>query len=330
LALGATTFVVAGGAVGLVSTSAAALPGEMLYPVKRVGERVNLLVHTDPRDDGRILLGHAETRLAEAAGLLSGEAAHLDTDGLVPQTLVDFADQATQGGQILLDSYERTGSTADIEHLRSFTHSAASQLQSLAPALPESSFEAYVDATAAVGALDREAIAACPDCGGGKPAVDPAGALINAATEVVVTVSRQRDGGSSQVQEPQPAREASAPTPPEDGGGAAEGEAQGGPTTDPQGAKSSQDPSSTPPDNELPPVDLEPPTGGDGGTETEADPPPVTGTDTKEPLKVITDVLSATSDADPTGGGGTSPDPTLPTDTPTDAVTPLPVPITAD
>jgi len=184
-AVAAAAFVVTGGGVGLVATSAAALPGEMLYPVKRAGERVDLLLHTDPGDDARILLEHAQTRLDEVAGLLASEEDLTGRNRLVTETLADFPSDAVRGGKILLDSYRRTGSAADIEDLRSFTITAASQLQALAPALPPSSSDAYADAAAAVGALDLEAVTACPTCGSGTPPVQPLSAAVETTRRLI-------------------------------------------------------------------------------------------------------------------------------------------------
>ncbi|MGI8676805.1 MAG: DUF5667 domain-containing protein [Nocardioidaceae bacterium] len=162
----ASALVVAGGGVGVVATSAAALPGELLYPVKRAAERVDLAMHSGDSAAGHILLEHAETRLAEAQELVAA-----NSDSLVAGTLTDFSADATHGGDSLFTAFADSGQTADIETLRAFAASAAASLDSLAPVLPASSYEAYWAAAAAVGALDSAAVRACPSCAGGTPAI---------------------------------------------------------------------------------------------------------------------------------------------------------------
>src|SRR5687768_12138333 len=64
---GATAaLVTAGGFVGMVGASAEALPGDMLYPVKRGVENVELAFHKDDATRGQYRLNQASERLAEA------------------------------------------------------------------------------------------------------------------------------------------------------------------------------------------------------------------------------------------------------------------------
>jgi hypothetical protein len=59
--------VLLGGAA--VSASASALPGEILYPVKRAVERIELIIHRDPASQARLHLQFAQQRLAELSAL---------------------------------------------------------------------------------------------------------------------------------------------------------------------------------------------------------------------------------------------------------------------
>jgi hypothetical protein len=63
----AITAILLGGAA--VSASASALPGELLYPVKRAVERVELMIHRDPASQAKLHLEYAQRRLAELSAL---------------------------------------------------------------------------------------------------------------------------------------------------------------------------------------------------------------------------------------------------------------------
>ncbi len=63
----AITAILLGGAA--VSASASALPGEILYPVKRAVERIELIIHHDPASQTRLHLQFAQRRLTELSAL---------------------------------------------------------------------------------------------------------------------------------------------------------------------------------------------------------------------------------------------------------------------
>ena len=63
------TVVLLGGAA--VAASASALPGDVLYPVKRAVERIELTIHSDPASRARLHLQYAQRRLAELSALLA-------------------------------------------------------------------------------------------------------------------------------------------------------------------------------------------------------------------------------------------------------------------
>lgn len=173
LAAATAVFVFAGGGVGLVATSAQALPGDVLYPVKRAVERVDLALHSGNRDDGRILLDQASTRLAEVQGLLAKDVSPSTQGRLIGGSLADFTAAATHGASSLLASYTESGKEGDVEDVRTFAASAATTLEALAPALPVVAHQAYWEAASSVGSIDLEAVSVCPQCGGGLPPVVP-------------------------------------------------------------------------------------------------------------------------------------------------------------
>ena len=63
----AITAILLGGAA--VSASASALPGEILYPLKRAVERIELIVRRDPASQTRLHLQFAQRRLTELSAL---------------------------------------------------------------------------------------------------------------------------------------------------------------------------------------------------------------------------------------------------------------------
>ena len=58
--------VAAVGSVGMITTSATAVPGDVLYPVKRGVESVQLALHRGDTSRGEFQLDQARERLAEA------------------------------------------------------------------------------------------------------------------------------------------------------------------------------------------------------------------------------------------------------------------------
>ena len=63
----AITAILLGGAA--VTASASALPGEILYPVKRAVERIELVIHSDPASRAQLHIEFAQRRLAELSAL---------------------------------------------------------------------------------------------------------------------------------------------------------------------------------------------------------------------------------------------------------------------
>ncbi len=78
---------VVGAPVAAWGASADALPGEILYPVKRGFEEVRLVLAGDAASEAEVLLGMAEERLSEAVLALS-----LGLDAVVEQALAGYDD----------------------------------------------------------------------------------------------------------------------------------------------------------------------------------------------------------------------------------------------
>lgn len=158
-----STAAVAAVSAGLVSMSADALPGDMLYPLKRGVEQVELTVGGGgAAATGHTRLDHASERLEEAEQLAEGG----DVDQ-VGGVLDDFTSDAEIGAEQLLRAYASDGDRGAINEIRTFANASSDRLQAIAPMLGESSSTAYENAVAAVTDIDRQAVAACPECAGG-------------------------------------------------------------------------------------------------------------------------------------------------------------------
>ncbi len=180
LAAAAGALVVSGGGAGLASASAAAIPGELLYPVKRGVERVDVALAGDDGAAGRAEMDHAGTRLDEVGALLA--TADPTADRRVVDTLRDFTATATSGGERLVASYTATNDEADITVLHESAVAFDDVLTDLAGALPAEAADAFAAAAATVSTLDQQAGELCPDCTGGSEPVSVPTDLVAAAS----------------------------------------------------------------------------------------------------------------------------------------------------
>jgi hypothetical protein len=160
----AAGMVLVGGGAGVAAASEQALPGDVLYPVKRTLESAQVTLAQGADAEGRALLERAGSRLAEAeavnARVLAGDG---DVDA-VEAALGDFAADASGGGKRLLESYQATGDPADLVALRDFTRHSHEALADLAGTLPPEAQPEVTTADDTVVTLDGLAKRACPDC----------------------------------------------------------------------------------------------------------------------------------------------------------------------
>ncbi len=177
LATATAALVTAGGFVGMVGASAEALPGEMLYPVKRGVENIELAFHKDDVSRGQYRLTQASERLAEARRL---------TDDSSPQSqehvagaLDDFAEQAKAGSGALFQSYGRSGSTQSITAVNDFSAAAAADLAQLSGRVPSNADPSFQVAASTVSELVSKASNLCTTCGTANVA-----GLINAVSSL--------------------------------------------------------------------------------------------------------------------------------------------------
>jgi hypothetical protein len=161
---GATAaLVTAGGFVGLVGASAEALPGEMLYPVKRSVENVELAFHKDDPARGEYRLSQASERLAEARLLIDDGSPRSSEH--VAGVLDDFANQAKDGSGALFRSYERSGSQDSITQVNDFSAAAAADLAQISGKVPIGADHSFQVAASTVNELVTQASRLCTACG---------------------------------------------------------------------------------------------------------------------------------------------------------------------
>jgi hypothetical protein len=88
--------------MGTLAASARALPGDLLYPVKRAQEQVRLTLTTDVVEQAGLHLEYANRRIAEAAVLIErGQTQALD------QVLADYQQRLTSEGILLQSTGEQ-------------------------------------------------------------------------------------------------------------------------------------------------------------------------------------------------------------------------------
>jgi hypothetical protein len=195
LVAAATGLVIVGGGAGVAAASEQALPGDMLYPVKRTLESAQVTLAQGAAAEGRALLDRAATRLDEAEALSADLVA--GTGGLAGLTaaLDDFAADASSGGDRLLESYAASGDPAELAEVRDFTTESHRVLAELAETLPPQAQSEVILADDTVVTLDGLAERACPDCTSLPP-------LVSLPTQPVSDVDRDAVANRSGVSTP--------------------------------------------------------------------------------------------------------------------------------
>ncbi|MFC5677336.1 DUF5667 domain-containing protein [Aeromicrobium endophyticum] len=160
LATATAVLVASAGAVGLVASSASAVPGEMLYPVKRGVESAELALHRGDASRGAFQLAQASERLAEARAL----SADGRSPELIAQTLDDFAASTVTGSSKLFDDYSTNGATKSVREVNSFAATSSLSLSELSGELPDGVGDSLAAASAAVTEAATQAATLCASC----------------------------------------------------------------------------------------------------------------------------------------------------------------------
>ena len=184
-AIGAIAVVGAGTSMAVAAQSA--LPGEMLYPLKRAIEDAETTAASGRDAKALTLLDSATSRLSELQAL-GREGELTDEGGAVSTNFTDFGTQANQAADYILDDYAETGDRDLIRELRDFTGASMATLQDLEAAVPSSAHDELVAAVDVVGDIDALARQACPSCGGEGIEQIPPVLLGSAATEATGVV----------------------------------------------------------------------------------------------------------------------------------------------
>jgi hypothetical protein len=197
---GATAaFVGAAGFVGMVGASAEALPGEMLYPVKRGVENIELAFQNDDFSRGQYRLAQASERLAEARRLTDSGAPQ--SQDQVAGTLDTFANQARDGSSALFRAYGQSGSEEPITVVNDFSAAAAADLAILSGRLPGNAGDAFQKAADTVSQLVTKASTLCAACSSADvPGLTGAVSSLNPATSSPTTTgpnAKSEDATSS-------------------------------------------------------------------------------------------------------------------------------------
>jgi len=183
-AIGGLAVVGAGTSMAVAAQSA--LPGEMLYPLKRAIEDAESGV-SSPDAKGATLLDMASTRLSEIR-TLDREGHLADEPAAVATSLTDFADQSSRASDYILDDFRTSDDRRLIRELRDFTGSSMNTLQSLRSRIPSSARDELLAAVEVVSEIDARARQACPDCGGRGVEQVPPVLLTSAATGTPLVV----------------------------------------------------------------------------------------------------------------------------------------------
>jgi hypothetical protein len=178
MAVAASVAVLLGGSAGMAAAAQSALPGEALYPIKRGIEQAEAGLSVSTAGRGQDLLHQADGRLAEVEGLLAGSPTAVPQ---VPGTLEDFINQAQQGADLLLASYEDTQDPQAVVAVREFTARSIDVLQQLARTAPPEAQDELAAAALTLSEIDQRAVDLCDSCGDDLPGLEVPGVFLASA-----------------------------------------------------------------------------------------------------------------------------------------------------
>lgn len=183
---------VVGVTTGVAFASQSALPGEALYPVKRVIENAHAGLSVGDGNRGSTILANATDRLDEADALVRQDG--FGADLRVSDTLSTFTDQAVQGSDLLLADYAHHGDSSSIAEVHEFNADSLDRLAALEPLVPASARDELIRAARTVQTIDAEATDRCPDCGTPVESIPP---VLAAAQQAVVAPAPPRPSAPS-------------------------------------------------------------------------------------------------------------------------------------
>ena len=148
------------GAVSMVASSASAIPGDVLHPVKLGVEQVQLSFKDQGPERGSFQLERATERLAEAEAL-----AEDGRTSEVASSLQRFNELSGEGSTTLFADFASDGRTASIEEVNAFVDDATDVLAGLEPEDPDGAYAAQWDEAArSLSSLALESSRLCAQC----------------------------------------------------------------------------------------------------------------------------------------------------------------------
>ncbi|GAA1741119.1 DUF5667 domain-containing protein [Aeromicrobium alkaliterrae] len=151
--------IVAVGGVGIIASSAQAVPGDMLYNVKRGVENVELALQRSDESRGQLQLDQARERLAEAEHL--ADSGDLERSA---SALADFREQADAGTADLFTAYGDGTTPAPVESVNDFAAESATTLTDMAELFPAEASAPLELAMDTVREIATQASALCTEC----------------------------------------------------------------------------------------------------------------------------------------------------------------------
>ena len=160
-----------GATTSMAMAAQSALPGDVLYPIKRAIENVQTGVVMGENQKGSTLLANASGRLDEVSQLSRG--GDLQDNLAIADTLNTFTDQSAEASDLLLSDYADHGNQRSVEELRAFAAASLDELTALEPQIPDEARDELFHAAQVLIQIDAAAHQACPACTGGITKIPP-------------------------------------------------------------------------------------------------------------------------------------------------------------
>jgi Domain of unknown function (DUF5667) len=180
IAAAAAGVAIVGATTSMAMAAQSALPGDTLYPLKRLIEGAEAGIAVNEADKGAALLANASGRLAEITAL--SRDGRLEDGAAVADTLNTFTRQAIEASDLLLTDYAATGDESSIAELRDFTGESMQTLAGLESVVPEQARDELLRAARILTQIDAQAQQACPSCGG--DGIDEIPAILTSSYEL--------------------------------------------------------------------------------------------------------------------------------------------------
>lgn len=266
IAVAVSGIAIVGATTSMAMAAQSALPGDILYPLKRAIENAEAGISVNDGQRGTTLLETASGRLDEVSALTSGDIGGSDA---VADTLNTFTEQSIEASDLLLSDYAVTGHESSISELRNFTGDSMDTLAALESAVPVEARDELLHAVSVLTQIDSEAAQACPSCGGIGISEIPA-ILTSTTTSFGSTGSTDTSSGGA--------------------GSTSSGESGSSGSGDEQTTVPETDGNALPPGSVLNPGQTDT-SGGDGGGSTDGQ---------QDPITALTDGLTGGGESQPT------------------------------